>query len=70
MSVKFKSETLQTASDKVQNVLSSAEQGNILGARGKHPIAESIGTALTGGMKSAGTPGYLAVRLQPTNPWQ
>lgn len=32
------------------------------GTTGKHPISETIGTALTGGKKNAGTKGYLAVR--------
>ncbi len=32
------------------------------GTSGRHPIAEEVGTALTGGKASAGTKGYLAVR--------
>ena len=35
----------------------------IAGTSGKHPIAEVVGTALTGGRKNAGTKGYLAVRV-------
>lgn len=31
------------------------------GTSGKHPLAETIGTALTGGKAMAGTKGYLAV---------
>lgn len=61
MSVKFQSETLQKAQDKVQHALETAEAGNIPGTKGKHPVAEVIGTALTGGLKNAGTKGYLAV---------
>ncbi|KAI1116198.1 integral membrane protein [Nemania sp. NC0429] len=39
---------------------SSAPRGGPLpGTSGKHPIAEAIGTALTGGRKNAGTKGYL-----------
>lgn len=59
MSVKFERDTLrQTA----QNVLPSAvAQGKIPGTSGKHPLAEQVGTALTGGMRNAGTKGYLAV---------
>lgn len=61
MSVKFERDTLkQTA----QNVMSGAapEGGKIPGTSGKHPIAERVGTALTGGVQNAGTKGYLAVR--------
>lgn len=60
MSVKFERETLkQTA----QKVMASAvpEAGKIPGTGGKHPIAEKVGTALTGGFENAGTKGYLAV---------
>ncbi len=35
------------------------------GTSGRHPIAERVGTALTGGKQNAGTKGYLAVRLSP-----
>jgi hypothetical protein len=31
------------------------------GTSGKHPLAETVGTALTGGKSMAGTKGYLAV---------
>lgn len=31
------------------------------GTTGKHPVAEALGTALTGGKSMAGTKGYLAV---------
>lgn len=61
MSVKFERETLrQTA----QNVASNTvPDGKIPGTSGKHPLAEKVGTALTGGLQSAGTKGYLAVSL-------
>jgi hypothetical protein len=35
--------------------------GPLPGTSGKHPIAEAVGTAVTGGKESAGTKGYLAV---------
>jgi hypothetical protein len=35
--------------------------GPLPGTSGKHPIAEAIGTAITGGKKNAGTKGYLMV---------
>lgn len=62
MSVKFERETLkQTA----QNLMSSAvpDDGHIPGTRGRHPIAEKLGTALTGGLQNAGTKGYLAAYI-------
>lgn len=37
--------------------------GILPGTSGKHPIAEAIGTALTGGKEMAGSKGYLAVRF-------
>ncbi len=36
--------------------------GPLPGTSGKHPLAEAVGTALTGGKEGAGTKGYLAVR--------
>jgi len=42
---------------------SVASGGRIPGTSGKHPIAETVGTALTGGKQNAGTKGYLAVRV-------
>ncbi|RCI07626.1 hypothetical protein L249_1672 [Ophiocordyceps polyrhachis-furcata BCC 54312] len=64
MSVKFERETVkQTA----QSVLSSAvpeHGGPIPGTSGRHPIAERVGTALTGGMKNAGSEGYLAAYIK------
>ncbi|KAJ6439927.1 putative prephenate dehydrogenase [Purpureocillium lavendulum] len=63
MSVKFERDTIkQTA----QNVMSSAvpENGRIPGTSGKHPVAERVGTALTGGIQNAGTKGYLAAYIK------
>lgn len=36
--------------------------GPLPGTSGKHPLAEEIGTAITGGAANAGTRGYLMVR--------
>jgi hypothetical protein len=55
MSVKFEKDTIQ-------------QTGGVAGTqgfsalRGKHELADEIGTALTGGKANAGQPGYLAVR--------
>ena len=57
MSVKFEKDTVVQA----QNVMSGAEGGHIPGTTGKHPLAEKIGTVITGGSQNAGTKGYLAV---------
>ena len=46
MSVKFQSETLQKAQEKITNVLDTAEAGKIPGTKGKHPVAAAVGTAL------------------------
>ncbi|OAA41038.1 integral membrane protein [Metarhizium rileyi] len=62
MSVKFERDTLR---QNVQNVASSAvPQGQIPGTSGKHPLAERVGTALTGGIQNAGTKGYLAAYIK------
>lgn len=59
MSVKFERDTLRQTT---QNVASNAlPDGKIPGTSGKHPLAEKVGTALTGGIQNAGTKGYLAV---------
>ena len=42
-----------------------AHDGPLPGTSGKHPIAEKIGTAITGGKLNAGTKGYMMVRCQP-----
>lgn len=59
MSVKFERDVVV---EKAQSVMSGAESGHIPGTSGKHPIAEAVGTAITGGLRNAGTKGYLAVR--------
>jgi hypothetical protein len=38
--------------------------GPLPGTSGKHPLAEAVGTALTGGKSAAGTKGYLAAYLK------
>ncbi|KAF4119734.1 Mpv17 / PMP22 family [Geosmithia morbida] len=42
----------------------AGEISRIPGTSGDHPVAEAIGTALTGGRKNAGTPGYLAAYIK------
>jgi hypothetical protein len=54
MSVKFEKDTIQ------QTGGVAGAQG--IGLRGKHELADEIGTALTGGKGNVGQPGYLAVR--------
>ncbi|KAK8007817.1 hypothetical protein PG989_001807 [Apiospora arundinis] len=56
----------QTARDAVHDVRDVAREivhgpadGPLPGTSGKHPIAETIGTAITGGKKAAGTKGYM-----------
>ncbi|AEO69558.1 uncharacterized protein THITE_2120141 [Thermothielavioides terrestris NRRL 8126] len=44
--------------------VAEAASGNLPGTSGKHPIAEVVGTALTGGRQNAGTKGYLAAYLR------
>ncbi len=61
MSVKFERDTFQKTAQSVVN--NAAPNGQIPGTSGKHPLAEKIGTALTGGAGNAGTKGYLAVRI-------
>ena len=61
MSVKFERDTVRRTA---QDAMSSAVQnGKIPGTTGKHPFAEKVGTALTGGASAAGTKGYLAVSI-------
>lgn len=38
--------------------------GPLPGTSGKHPVAEAVGTAITGGLGNAGTKGYLRVCRQ------
>lgn len=39
--------------------------GPLPGTSGKHPVAEAVGTAITGGKGNAGTKGYLRVTSTP-----
>lgn len=58
---------VQAAEDAVAEVAKDvkAHNGPLPGTSGKHPIAEKIGTAITGGKLNAGTKGYMMVRCQP-----
>lgn len=42
--------------------------GPLPGTSGKHPVAEAVGTAITGGKSNAGTKGYLRVCRQTMPP--
>ena len=62
----------QTARDAAHDVRDVAREivhgpadGPLPGTTGKHPIAETLGTAITGGKKAAGTKGYMMVRIPP-----
>jgi len=46
----------------LKDLKGSKADGVLPGTSGDHPIAEMVGTALTGGKENAGTKGYLAVR--------
>ncbi|KAI2615495.1 integral membrane protein [Hypoxylon sp. NC1633] len=61
MSVKFERETIRRATETVPGGLANVapRDGPLPGTSGKHPIAEAIGTVITGGKKNAGTKGYL-----------
>lgn len=61
MSVKFERDTFQQTASNVMN--NAAQNAPLPGTSGKHPLAEKVGTALTGGAGNAGTKGYLAVRI-------
>ncbi len=56
MSVKFERDTIKQTG----GVAAGAQGIGLLGT-GKHPLADEIGTALTGGKGNVGQPGYLAV---------
>ncbi len=70
MSLKIERDTVQKVTESVGGGASAAaaavagapRDGPLPGTSGKHPFAEAIGTALTGGKKNAGTKGYLMVR--------
>lgn len=55
MSVKFEKDTIQQTGGAVGTQATTMMKGV------KHPIADEIGTALTGGKANVGTRGYLAV---------
>ncbi|KAH8801703.1 hypothetical protein F5884DRAFT_862402 [Xylogone sp. PMI_703] len=63
MSVKFEDTIKQTTTAVTSQAVEAVGDS-------KHPIAKEIGTALTGGRKNAGQPGYLAAYLRQlqTNP--
>jgi len=62
MSIKVERDTVQKVSEAVGGAAGAAPRdGPLPGTSGKHPIAEAIGTAITGGKKNAGTKGYLMV---------
>jgi hypothetical protein len=60
MSLKVERDTVQKVTEAVG--AAAPRDGPLPGTSGKHPIAEAIGTAITGGKKNAGTKGYLMVR--------
>lgn len=74
MSLKFERDTLQQVQQGAATMVQQGAAamapmasgappgGSIPGTTGRHPIAEVVGTALTGGMQNAGNKGYLAVR--------
>ncbi|OAA57219.1 integral membrane protein [Cordyceps fumosorosea ARSEF 2679] len=65
MSVKFERDTFQqTAQSVAGSAANAAKSGQIPGTSGKHPLAEKLGTALTGGIENAGTKGYLAAYIK------
>ncbi|KAI4860224.1 integral membrane protein [Hypoxylon rubiginosum] len=60
MSLKFEKETIRHATETVPGGLAHLPRdGPLPGTSGKHPFAEAVGTAITGGKKNAGTRGYL-----------
>ncbi|KAI2639931.1 integral membrane protein [Hypomontagnella submonticulosa] len=65
MSLKVERETIRHATETVggagvgASLAKIGRDGPLPGTSGKHPIAEAIGTAITGGKRNAGTKGYL-----------
>lgn len=55
---------LHDTGERVATMLNKAEAGEIPGTKGHHPVADVIGTAITGGMGNAGTKGYLAAYIK------
>jgi hypothetical protein len=62
-SLKIERDTYQRGGEAAASMMEAATKGGqpLPGASGKHPVAEAIGTAVTGGIENAGTKGYLAV---------
>jgi hypothetical protein len=59
-SLKLERDTIRKGTEAVSD---ATRDGHLPGTSGKHPIAEKIGTAITGGKGNAGTKGYLMVRI-------
>ncbi|KAI1384866.1 uncharacterized protein F4822DRAFT_433405 [Hypoxylon trugodes] len=65
MSLKIERETIRHATENVAGggavgpLANIGRDGPLPGTSGKHPVAEAIGTAITGGKRNAGTKGYL-----------
>ncbi|KAI8962763.1 integral membrane protein [Daldinia sp. FL1419] len=60
MSLKIERDTIRHATETVPGALAQIPRdGPLPGTTGRHPIAEAIGTAITGGKRNAGTRGYL-----------
>jgi hypothetical protein len=77
MSLKFERETYQQGAGAAPGIpgagsipgmagsaAGALRDGRIPGTTGNHPVAEKIGTALTGGRQAAGTKGYLAAYIK------
>ena len=56
-------EAAHNAREVAREVVKGPRDGPLPGTTGKHPISESLGTALTGGKAMAGTKGYMMVRI-------
>lgn len=56
-------EAAHNAREVTREVVKGPRDGPLPGTTGKHPISESLGTAITGGKAMAGTKGYMMVRI-------
>lgn len=63
MSLKIERDTFQQGAARAASAVAD-NQGPLPGTSGKHPFAEAVGTALTGGKANAGTKGYLAAYIK------
>ncbi|KAI1865793.1 hypothetical protein JX265_008116 [Neoarthrinium moseri] len=61
MSLKIERDTVRKGTE---SLTSAARDGHLPGTSGKHPIAEKLGTAITGGKTNAGTKGYLMAYIK------